>query len=699
MAAEKTLRNRLLLLSLLILFLFVTLNGIIVLINGSMLSRFMNRHLGNHLTEKAVTINLQLLDGLAAGHDLLDLHASDLNLVIAIKRHRPDLLEELFATWRKNALFQTFLLADSDGTVRPATPSFSVAGKQWFREVRERGVSSVCPVDSPDGPEVIWLGSPVRVHGTSYYLLAAIDWSSLTSFLDRSRMFSGQDENSFPLIVGRDRRPLFLPPFLRQRESGSRQDLLRAVNAALAAMPAGRAEGYFPHLPLLDRTYRVAWARSPDHDWTVLFLQDRAVDRALTTAVSRRNLLVSTVILLLGMGMLLFSLARLTTPFRQLLLVTEQILQGRYPDQIGIEAEEEIMQVIRAMNRMIRDVREREEELGKLYEQEKEASLALARANDLLAEQSSELRYKNEELRHAFEELQSVHEELLEAERLAVVGETSGRVAHEVLNPVTAVMFRVEKDLSTWPELEDVVRGMEEIIADWQRELDRGTLCDYLAAGTEEGAPCGEEDLSLLRAMAEEFRRIAEQRQENLRFVFVQIQRVIRIVNNLRESAVPSRSITRFPISRPVEEAVDLLFDSLRKQDIRTSISIAPPVPFVEGDLTELTQVFTNLLRNAMHGIGQKGDGGGRIRVEGRLNGDRVEIRVMDNGAGVAPEIRESIFTPHFTTREKSRGSGLGLAISRRFVREHGGELLLETGGQGVGATFLVILPVAERGA
>ncbi len=694
------LRNRLLLLSLLFFILFVSLNGAIVLINSSMLSRFMTRHLGEHLTEKAMAVNLQIQALIAANHDLLDLHAADLNLVIAIKRHRLDILDELFADWRDGSVFRSFVLTDAGGTVQPSPSrgaSHSLAGRRWFREAGKRGVSAICPGVGPHPTAVIWLNSPVHVRGKTYFLLASIDWNSLTSFLATSPLLSRQDRNFHPLILGPDYRLLYLPSFLQNRKQRLQQALRASVATALENVPLAEEQGCFHDLSLLGRVYRVAYARSPQYGWTVLYLQDREVDRALTARVSRRNLLVSSLLLFLGMGILLFFLWKVSTPLHQLLNVTGQILQGRYPDQIDIEADEEIRQVIRAMNRMIEDVRMREEEVHRLYEQEKEAARKLARANVLLAEQSSELQYKNDELKHAFEELQTVHEELLEAERLAVVGETSGRVAHEVLNPVTAIMFRVEKDLAAWSETEDVIRGMEEILADWWQEFGRGTLAEYFLSPGESGTTYGEEDISLLRAMAAGLRDGAGQRRKNLQFIFIQIQRVIKIINALRESAVATRSITRFPIARPVEEALELLYDALQKRAITTRVTMPRPVPFVDGELTELTQVITNLLRNAMQSIDQKRSTDGRISIAGTLNRDRVEIRISDNGVGIPPEISGSVFDPHFTTKDKKRGTGLGLGISRRFIREHGGELRLETSRMGEGSTFLIVLPIVAN--
>ena len=115
----------------------------------------------------------------------------------------------------------------------------------------------------------------------------------------------------------------------------------------------------------------------------------------------------------------------------------------------------------------------------------------------------------------------------------------------------------------------------------------------------------------------------------------------------------------------------------------------------------ELKQVILNLVINAAHAIAEakRTDNPGRISVSTRQNGEFVEIRVEDNGAGIPEAIQPRIFDPFFTTKEVGQGTGQGLTIARNvIVKKHGGTLSFET-KPGAGTTFLIQLPIDGKQA
>ncbi len=120
-----------------------------------------------------------------------------------------------------------------------------------------------------------------------------------------------------------------------------------------------------------------------------------------------------------------------------------------------------------------------------------------------------------------------------------------------------------------------------------------------------------------------------------------------------------------------------------------------PPVHCLPG---EFNQVILNLIINSAHAIADKvGDGSrnkGTIGVGTRKDGDFVEIRISDDGSGIAEDIRPKIFDPFFTTKDVGKGTGQGLAISHSvIVKKHGGTIDFES-KLGEGTTFIIKLPI-----
>jgi len=698
LAASSRLRNKLLFLSGIIFLLFIVLNGAAALITSSKLESYLREEGDKAILQKAVEVDRQLRTVISQKQELLSLLAGNVNLAIALKRQRLSVLDELFSEWKKESDFEAFLLVDQAGNLishDSLEANVSLAGEGWYQEARKHGVSRIYFEPGESSTPVFWLFSPLSVLSTSYALLAKVNWQTVPLFLDQNKLVQLQDSNNFFLILDDQYNLLYLPPFLDELREQLSSSFFSAGLQFQDLRDALQHEeiGSLHEINFSKQENCVGFARLRTSPWLVLSFRNERPNHAAIKKIYRSSLQVNLLILFAGLGILSLLIWKIVAPLQQLIAVTGQIMQGKYPDQITIPADDEIRQIVDALNLIINQVRQQEAEVKALYEHEKEASGNLGRANELLARQSDELRRKNQEVQEAFDELRVVQEDLLKAERLAVVGETSGRVAHEVLNPVTAIMFRVENDMAKGPEIHDSLVGVKEILSDWQKELKNGTFPQYFSQKSEEGISYGEEDLSLLGGLANEFLLLHEERQQDLQFIFKQIQRVIKIINTLRESTMTTRSISRFLLSEPLLESLDLLADSLKKRKIMVKKNIPDDLPYMDADLTEFIQVYTNLLRNAMQSIDQKQRQGGMITLDVRRNEETaVEIRIKDNGNGIPAAVQSSIFDQYFTTKDQREGTGLGLGISRKFVREYGGELLLEESREGEGSTFLIIL-------
>jgi len=181
--------------------------------------------------------------------------------------------------------------------------------------------------------------------------------------------------------------------------------------------------------------------------------------------------------------------------------------------------------------------------------------------------------------------------------------------------------------------------------------------------------------------------------REQFASIHEELDRISGIVDKLLAFAQKPKSGFEFlDPNEVVRNVASFLEYQMKNANVRVETRLSPDVPAVEGNPSELKQVFLNLLLNARQAM----PAGGLARVATSLSGDGrcVEIRFEDTGHGVAEEARNALFEPYFTTRSEEGGTGLGLSVSRDIVRSMGGELELESTSP-AGSTFLIRLPVA----
>jgi signal transduction histidine kinase len=205
----------------------------------------------------------------------------------------------------------------------------------------------------------------------------------------------------------------------------------------------------------------------------------------------------------------------------------------------------------------------------------------------------------------------------------------------------------------------------------------------------------------------------SDPRHELLQKVERQTFRASRIVNGLLEFA-RKRDHESGPVELPalLEETVDLLHERLVARAVGVEWNLPAETPAISGSEGELQQVFTNLLLNALDAAPEQG---GRIVIgidavsdekRGSKNGtpcarptQAVRVRIEDNGSGIEAQHLARVFEPFYTTKTGKGGTGLGLAISRSIIEQHGGRILVESRGRGLGSQFVVELPVTGNEA
>lgn len=269
-----------------------------------------------------------------------------------------------------------------------------------------------------------------------------------------------------------------------------------------------------------------------------------------------------------------------------------------------------------------------------------------------------ELRRAYEALHRAHQDLQQAQRKLIEQEKLASLGRLVAGVAHELNNPISFVYGNIHT------------------LDRYRERLTR--YLDALHAG---GDPDELRRTHRIDALLEDLKPLIDGTLEGA-------VRISDIVRNLRRlSFTRSGDHRAVDVERILRNAV--VWATRSKSDAAPVEIVAEPGLAVEGHEGQIHQVVVNLVENALDAVRRVPDP--RVRI-GLSAADRtVEIRVEDNGPGVAPEVADKIFEPFFTTKSVGEGTGLGLWISYAIAREHGGELSLQPGGPG--ACFVLRLP------
>jgi PAS domain S-box-containing protein len=235
-------------------------------------------------------------------------------------------------------------------------------------------------------------------------------------------------------------------------------------------------------------------------------------------------------------------------------------------------------------------------------------------------------------------EVKRLEEQLIQAEKLAAMGQMLAGVAHELNNPLTAIL------------------GASELIRD--------------RAGIDENT------------------------KRQLDMTHRQARRAARIVQNLLEFSRPASPQKKaLDLNAVIDRTLQLHEHSLRRNSIQVDFHPAADLPPTVGDANQLIQVFLNLIGNAEHAIREVRPSG-RIQIRLGQKASRIFATVQDDGTGIPAEVLPKIFDPFFTTKRPGGGTGLGLSICLSIVREHGGDMDVESLPAG-GAAFTVYLPIA----
>jgi PAS domain S-box-containing protein len=234
-------------------------------------------------------------------------------------------------------------------------------------------------------------------------------------------------------------------------------------------------------------------------------------------------------------------------------------------------------------------------------------------------------------------ELQKMQEALLQSEKLAAMGRLTSQIAHELNNPIYGIM-----------------NTLELLKTEISPESKRRRILD----------------LSLS-----------------------EIQRLSEMLRNMLSFSKPEEEKRRpIKIDELIEGILLMMEKQMRESNIQVETSFDPDIPEIMASTNQMRQVMLNLIKNAKEAMPK----GGTLFVKMSKEDDRVLIHIQDTGIGIPEEIRDKIFEAFFTTKQKVKGVGLGLSVCYGIIKDHGGEIKVES-EEGKGTTFIISLPIESK--
>ena len=268
----------------------------------------------------------------------------------------------------------------------------------------------------------------------------------------------------------------------------------------------------------------------------------------------------------------------------------------------------------------------------------------------------------------SLEDLRATQDRLVQTQKLASLGQLTAGIAHEIKNPLNFVNNFSTVSSELVDELQDTLKGLA-VDDKTRKQIDE--LTDMLRGNLDKVVQHGKRADGIVKNM----------------------------LLHSREGSGEHRVVD---VNALVEESLNLAYHGARaeKQGFNVTLerSLDPAAGAADVFPQDITRVLINLISNGFYAASRRKaqDGDGfepTLAAATRSLGDRVEIRIRDNGTGIPPEVKEKIFNPFFTTKPAGEGTGLGLSISHDvIVKQHGGSIDVET-EPGAFSEFIIVLP------
>jgi signal transduction histidine kinase len=346
----------------------------------------------------------------------------------------------------------------------------------------------------------------------------------------------------------------------------------------------------------------------------------------------------------------------------KLRIATIQIAKARTLVAVPMLKEKDVVGVIAIYRQEVRPFTEKQIALVESFA----AQAVIAIENTRLLH---ELRQRTDDLTASLEDLRTAQDRLVQTEKLASLGQLTAGIAHEIKNPLNFVNNFSGVSVELIDDLHEVLSGVQ---ADDKVRAEITELSDTL--------------------------------RDNLQKIVQHGKRADSIVKNMllhsREGSGERRPVD---INAIVEESLNLAYHGARAEkqgfNITLERSFDPAAGEVDLFPQEITRVLLNLISNGFYAAVKRksqsanGDFEPVLAAATKNLGDRVEIRIRDNGTGIPPEVKDKMFNPFFTTKPAGEGTGLGLSISHDIiVKQHAGSIAVDT-EPGQFTEFKIVLP------
>jgi two-component system NtrC family sensor kinase len=286
------------------------------------------------------------------------------------------------------------------------------------------------------------------------------------------------------------------------------------------------------------------------------------------------------------------------------------------------------------------------DEIGEFASSFNQMTQALKESKEELEEYSRTLEQKVEQ---RTKQLKLAQQQIIQQEKMASVGQLAAGVAHELNNPLGGILG--------YSQL-----ALERVSKTSVKNLNENDLTTYS---------------QYLKDIVQQSQRSKKIVQQLLKFARASTKEVFRPVD----------------IDALLRETLSFTRHHLEMGNIKLINNLSPSLPEIMGNATQLQQVFTNIILNSLQAMPQ----GGELRVSTKMVDDKsqkmIQITFSDTGCGIPQENLNKVFEPFFTTKEVGEGTGLGLSVSYGIIKDHKGEILVES-EVGKGSTFVIFIPV-----